>query len=125
MRNRSLLILAAAAIVALLLAPWFPPLSFGLWVAVGDAAHFPLLGGLALLLLFASRDDEGRPSFRLVVAVGCGTAIAIGSGLQIQDVNRLLKQFTQMEKMMRKMARGGMKKMMRGMPAGGMPPGMR
>jgi len=51
--------------------------------------------------------------------------IAAGSGLQVQDVNRLLKQFTQMEKMMRKMSRGGMKKMMRGMPAGGMPPGMR
>ncbi len=51
--------------------------------------------------------------------------IAVGSGLQIQDVNRLLKQFTQMEKMMRKMSRGGMKKMMRGMPGGRMPPGMR
>jgi signal recognition particle subunit SRP54 len=51
--------------------------------------------------------------------------IATGSGLQVQDVNRLLKHFTQMEKMMRKMSRGGMKKMMRGMPAGGMPPGMR
>ena len=51
--------------------------------------------------------------------------IAAGSGLQVQDVNRLLKQFTQMEKMMRKMSRGGMKKMMRGMPRGGMPPGMR
>jgi len=51
--------------------------------------------------------------------------IAAGSGLQVQDVNRLLKQFTQMEKMMKKMARGGMKKMLRGMPTGGMPPGMR
>jgi signal recognition particle subunit SRP54 len=51
--------------------------------------------------------------------------IAAGSGLQIQDINRLLKQFTQMEKMMRKMSRGGMKKMMRGMPAGGLPPGVR
>ena len=51
--------------------------------------------------------------------------IATGSGLQVQDVNRLLKQFTHMEKMMRKMSRGGMKKMMRGMPGGGMPPGMR
>jgi signal recognition particle subunit SRP54 len=49
--------------------------------------------------------------------------IARGSGLQVQDVNRLLKQFTQMEKMMKKMSRGGMKKMMRGMPGGGMPPG--
>jgi signal recognition particle subunit SRP54 len=51
--------------------------------------------------------------------------IASGSGLQVQDVNRLLKQFTQMEKMMRKMSRGGMKKMMRGLPGGGMPPGVR
>ncbi len=51
--------------------------------------------------------------------------IAAGSGLQIQDVNRLLKQFTQMEKMMKKMAKGGMKKMMRGLPGGGLPPGFR
>jgi signal recognition particle subunit SRP54 len=49
--------------------------------------------------------------------------IAAGAGLQVQDVNRLLKQFTQMEKMMRKMSRGGMKKMMRGLPPGGLPPG--
>jgi signal recognition particle subunit SRP54 len=49
--------------------------------------------------------------------------IAKGCGLQVQDVNRLLKQFTQMEKMMKKMSRGGMKKMMRGLPRGGLPPG--
>ncbi|MDX1453997.1 MAG: signal recognition particle protein [Gammaproteobacteria bacterium] len=48
--------------------------------------------------------------------------IAAGSGLQVQDVNRLLKQFTQMQKMMKKMQKGGLKKMMRGMggPGGGM-----
>ncbi len=49
--------------------------------------------------------------------------IAKGCGLQVQDVNRLLKQFNQMEKMMKKMSRGGMKKMMRGLPRGGLPPG--
>ncbi len=49
--------------------------------------------------------------------------IANGSGTAIQDVNRLLKQFTQMEKMMKRMSRGGMKKMMRGLPRGGLPPG--
>jgi signal recognition particle subunit SRP54 len=49
--------------------------------------------------------------------------IAVGAGQQIQDVNRLLKQHLQMEKMMKKMSRGGMKKMLRGMPGGGMPPG--
>lgn len=48
--------------------------------------------------------------------------IAAGSGTQIQDVNRLLKQFMQMQKMMKKMGGGGMKKMMRGM-GGMMPPG--
>ncbi len=48
--------------------------------------------------------------------------IAAGSGTQIQDVNRLLKQFTQMQKMMKKMSGGGMKKMMRNMK-GMMPPG--
>ena len=49
--------------------------------------------------------------------------IASGSGVQVQDVNRLLKQFTQMQKMMKKMKGGGMAKMMRGLK-GKMPPGM-
>ncbi|WP_028113987.1 signal recognition particle protein [Ferrimonas kyonanensis] len=50
--------------------------------------------------------------------------IAAGSGTQLQDVNRLLKQFTQMQKMMKKMKGGGLKKMMRGM-GGMLPPGMK
>ena len=49
--------------------------------------------------------------------------IAAGSGTQVQDVNRLLKQHLQMQKMMKKMSRGGMGKMLRGMkgklPQGG------
>jgi signal recognition particle subunit SRP54 len=50
--------------------------------------------------------------------------IASGSGTQVQDVNRLLKQFGQMQKMMKKISKkGGMKKLMRGLK-GGMPPGM-
>ena len=49
--------------------------------------------------------------------------IAKGSGMQIQDVNRLLKQHKQMKKMMKKFAKGGMRKMMRSMK-GQMPPGM-
>ncbi len=45
--------------------------------------------------------------------------IAMGSGTEIQDVNRLLKQYQQMQKMMKKFTKpGGMKQMMRGM--GGM-----
>jgi len=49
--------------------------------------------------------------------------IAHGAGMQVQDVNRLLKQHLQMEKMMKKMSRGGMKRMMRGLPPGTMPKG--
>ena len=48
--------------------------------------------------------------------------IAQGSGQQVQDVNRLLKQHLQMDKMMKKMSRGGMKNMMRGLQAGKLPP---
>ncbi len=52
--------------------------------------------------------------------------IAAGSGSQVQDVNRLLKQHWQMRKMMKKFSKGGMKKMMRamqGMGGGnGLPP---
>jgi len=51
--------------------------------------------------------------------------IAGGAGQQIQDVNRLLKQHMQMEKMMKKVSKGGMKKFMRGLSGGGLPPGMR
>ena len=54
--------------------------------------------------------------------------IALGAGVQVQDVNRLMKQHKQMSKMMKKMAKGGMAKMMRGLkgklPMGGGPGGM-
>ena len=49
--------------------------------------------------------------------------IASGSGTQVQDLNKLLKQFTQMQKMMKKMSKGGMAKMMRGLQ-GRLPTGL-
>jgi len=58
--------------------------------------------------------------------------IAAGSGMQVQDVNKLLKQFDQMQRVMKKMKGGGMAKLMRGLkgrlgpgglPGGGLPPG--
>jgi len=48
--------------------------------------------------------------------------ITKGSGTQVQDLNRLLKQHKQMQKMMKKLKGGGMEKMMRGL-GGMMPPG--
>ena len=56
--------------------------------------------------------------------------IAAGAGVQVQDVNRLLKEFEQMQDMMKKMQGGGMMKMMKrlgamkGMMGGGGFPGM-
>ncbi|MDE1921833.1 MAG: signal recognition particle protein [Gammaproteobacteria bacterium] len=49
--------------------------------------------------------------------------IASGAGVQLPEVNRLLKQFDQIQKTMKKLGKGGMlKNMMRGM-AGRLPPG--
>ena len=41
--------------------------------------------------------------------------IANGSGVQVQDVNRILKQFEEMQKMMKMFSKGGIGKMMRGL----------
>ncbi|WP_319243227.1 signal recognition particle protein [uncultured Propionivibrio sp.] len=49
--------------------------------------------------------------------------IATGAGVQVQEVNRLLNQFEQMQKMMKQFSKGGIGKLMRGMK--GMIPGMR
>jgi signal recognition particle subunit SRP54 len=64
--------------------------------------------------------ERQRPD---IIKGGRKRRIAAGSGTQVQDVNRLLKQFTQMQKMMKKMSGGGMAKMLRGLK-GRMPPGM-
>ena len=48
--------------------------------------------------------------------------IATGAGVPVQEVNRLLKQYDQMQGVMKTMQKGGMAKLMRGMR--GMMPGM-
>ena len=51
--------------------------------------------------------------------------IATGAGVPVQEVNRLLKQFDQMQGVMKTMQKGGLAKMMRGMKGlKGMMPGM-
>jgi signal recognition particle subunit SRP54 len=49
--------------------------------------------------------------------------IAAGAGVPVQEVNRLLNQFEQAQKMMKMVSKGGLAKMMRGMK--GMLPGIR
>ena len=68
-----------------------------------------------------NKKERAKPE---IIKGGRKRRIAAGSGTQIQDVNKLLKQFTQMQKMMKKMSGkgGGMRKMMSGMQ--GMMPGM-
>ncbi len=70
-------------------------------------------------------DERRRPE---IIQGSRKRRITQGSGTQVQDLNRLLKQHKQMQKMMKKMKGGGMEKMMRGLggmggpggPAGGM-----
>ncbi|MGA7711266.1 MAG: signal recognition particle protein [Rhizomicrobium sp.] len=51
--------------------------------------------------------------------------IAAGSGVEVSDVNKLLKMHRQMSDMMKKMGKGGRMPSMPGMPGmGGMPPGI-
>ena len=65
----------------------------------------------------------GERQFPALIKASRKVRIAGGSGTQVQDVNKLLKQFLQMQKMMKKMTRkGGLKNLMRGM-RGQMPPG--
>jgi signal recognition particle subunit SRP54 len=42
--------------------------------------------------------------------------IALGSGTTVQDVNRLLKQFDEMQRMMKRFSKGTMRRTMRNMP---------
>ncbi|MES9850732.1 MAG: signal recognition particle protein [Candidatus Thiodiazotropha sp. L084R] len=79
-----------------------------------------------LIAIINSMTPQER-AFPAVIKGSRKRRIASGSGTQVQDVNKMLKQFTQMQKMMKKMKGGGMKKMMRGLggkfPGGGMPGG--
>jgi len=62
--------------------------------------------------------------FPAIIKASRKKRIADGSGSQVQDVNRLLKQFDQMQRMMKKVSKkGGLQALMRGMQ-GRMPPGM-
>lgn len=86
---------------------------------VKDKANDKSFNQMEAIINSMTPGERARPD---VIKGGRKRRIAAGSGTQIQDVNRLLKQFTQMQKMMKKMSGGGMKKMMRNMK-GMMPPG--
>ncbi len=64
--------------------------------------------------------ERARPE---IIKASRKRRIAAGAGVTVQEVNRLLNQFEQTQKMMKMMAKGGVAKMMRNMK--GMFPGMR
>jgi signal recognition particle subunit SRP54 len=59
-----------------------------------------------------------------IIKAGRKRRIAAGAGVAVQEVNRLLNQFEQTQKMMKQFSKGGMQKLMRGMQ-GMLPGGMR
>ena len=74
------------------------------------------MGKLEAIINSMTKKERQRPD---IIKGSRKKRIAAGSGTQIQDVNRLLKQFKQMQTMMKKMSqKGGMAKMMRAL--GGM-----
>ncbi len=67
-----------------------------------------------------TRGERSRPE---IIKASRKRRIAVGAGVPVQEVNRLLNQFEQMQEMMKRMQKGGLAKMMRGMK--GFMPGMR
>ena len=63
-------------------------------------------------------DERAKPE---LIKASRKRRIATGAGVQVQEVNRLLNQFEQTQKMMKQFSKGGIGKLMRGMK--GMMPG--
>jgi signal recognition particle subunit SRP54 len=62
-----------------------------------------------------TRGERARPD---IIKASRKRRIAAGAGVSVQEVNRLLKQFEQMQTMMKQMKKGGMARMMRAMKGG-------
>ncbi len=97
------------------------PAQFGqLAQQAGGAAEEKAVGRVEGIINSMTPAERARPE---LIKASRKRRIAAGAGVQVQDVNRLLNQFEQTQKMMKQFTKGGMAKMMRGMK--GMLPGMR
>ncbi len=88
----------------------------GLPAGVGDRE---LLRQIAIINSMTHRERR-RPE---IIDGSRRRRIAAGSGTQVQDVNRLLKQFTDMQRMMKSMKGGKLRRMLGALKGGGLPPG--
>ncbi|MGA1696958.1 MAG: signal recognition particle protein, partial [Arenicellales bacterium] len=81
-------------------------------------------GDTIRLIAIINSMTPGERAFPAVIKGSRKRRIAAGSGTEVQEVNRLLKQFAQMQKMMKKMkGKGGMARMMGQLKGGGLPGG--
>ena len=85
-------------------------------VAAKEQVNDKELRKLSVIIDSMTKKERRRPD---IIKGSRKKRIANGSGTHVQDVNRLLKQFSQMQKMMNKMSqKGGLAKMMRGLSGG-------
>ncbi|MDP2792995.1 MAG: signal recognition particle protein [Sulfurisoma sp.] len=87
--------------------------------AAGGAVEDKSVGRIEGIINSMTPGERARPE---ILKATRKRRIAAGAGVQVQEVNRLLSQFEQTQKMMKQFSKGGMAKMMRGMK--GMLPGM-
>ena len=98
-----------------------PGMGSGVTQAMQNPAHSKQMKRMVAIIDSMTPLERRRPE---VINGSRKRRVAQGSGTQIQDVNRLLKQHKQMQRMMKKMgSKGGMANMMRGLK-GKLPPGM-
>jgi signal recognition particle subunit SRP54 len=98
-----------------------PGMGSGVAAAMQNPAHSKQMKRMVAIIDSMTPLERRRPE---VINGSRKRRVAQGSGTQIQDVNRLLKQHKQMQRMMKKMgSKGGMANMMRGLK-GKLPPGM-
>ena len=98
-----------------------PGMGAGVSQAMQDPAQARQMKRMVAIINSMTPQERRKPE---VINGSRKRRVAGGSGTQIQDVNRLLKQHKQMQKMMKKMGgKGGVANMMRGLK-GKMPPGM-
>ena len=60
-------------------------------------------------------DDAAERAKPELIKASRKRRIATGAGVPVQEVNRMLNQFEQMQTMMKQMKKGGLAKMMRGL----------
>lgn len=97
------------------------PAQFGaLAEKAGGGADEKAIGRVEGIINSMTPAERAKPE---IIKASRKRRIAAGAGVQVQEVNRLLNQFEQTQKMMKQFSKGGMAKMMRGMK--GLLPGVR